>query len=150
MKTLLVKITLLACCLYVTNSFAGPCWKNQIEKSIMPQKVCFEDIYLESKKGEFKNVYLLNADIEESIPLTSVKKLADGSYEVTFRSDYLNYSENCGLNLFSKIDFFGYFSSAGKYVRHDKSMLKMSYTYTSNNCRNTASPGSEDYRPIVK
>lgn len=148
MKTLSLKLTVLACCFYVTSSFAGPCWKNQIEKSIMPQKVCFDEIFLESKKGEFKNVYLSNSDIEESMPLASIKKQSDGSYEVTFKSDYLNYSENCGLNLFSKIDFFGYFSAEGKYIHHEKSQMKMSYTYTSNNCRNNATPGSEEYKPI--
>lgn len=148
MKTLSIKFILLASGFFVTSSFAEPCWKNQIEKSIMPQKVCFEEIFLESKKGEFKNVYLLNSDIEESMPLTSIKKLADGSYEVTFKSDYLNYSENCGLNLFSKIDFFGYFSNEGKYIRHDKSTMKLSYTYTANNCRNNPVPGSEEYKPV--
>lgn len=148
MKTLFMKITLLCCCFYVTSSIAGPCWKNQIENSIMPQKVCFDEIFLEQKKGEYKNIYLLNSDIEESLPLSSIKKQSDGIYLVTFKADYVNYSENCGLNLFSKIDFTGYFSAQGKYINHEKSQMKMNYTYTANNCRNQATPGTEEYSPL--
>lgn len=150
MKTLSLNLCALVCCFFVTNLHAEPCWQNQTTESVMPQKICFDEIRLEKKQNIFKNIYLLNSDIDESLPLNSITKLADGNFEVSLKSDYLNYSENCGLNLFSKIDFVGVFSAEGKYVEHQKSKMTLRYTYTANNCRTPAKPGSETYLPIKK
>ncbi|MCB0367902.1 MAG: hypothetical protein KDD45_00320 [Bdellovibrionales bacterium] len=152
MKTLMLKNYILACCFLGTMSLANPCWKNQTADSIMPKKVCFEDIHLVKKSGEFKKIYILNQDVDQVVKIDKLSLKDSETYEVRFKSDYINYSENCGLNLFSKIEFTGFFDKEGKYLEKDHSLSKltMSYSYSENNCRSRLKSGTEQYTPVIK
>lgn len=150
MKTLSWIQMIFWCCFFVTPAFSAPCWQNEIKKSIMPQEICFDEIILEKDQGGYRRIYLSNKHLDESVPLSSIKKISNGKYKITFKTDYINYSENCGLNLFSKLYFQGYFTEQGEYADHQLSELNIKYTYTANNCRRGTQSGEERYTPFAK
>lgn len=139
---------LIVCCFFETISIAIPCWRNETLQSIMPAKICFSKIFLEKNQNEFKKLYLQNDDFEDLLPIIVLEKKPNNSYKVGINSDYINYSESCGLNIFSRIIFNGFFSSDGKYIEHEKSKLTIKFNHSKNICKYQLKSGSENYLPI--
>ncbi|MBN8537234.1 MAG: hypothetical protein J0M15_09275 [Deltaproteobacteria bacterium] len=148
MKAFLFLKVVIICCFFETTSMSIPCWKNEAMQSIMPAKICFSKIFLEKNQNEFKKIYLLNDDFEDLLPINTLEKETNNSYKVGIKSDYINYSESCGLNLFSRIIFNGFFSSDGKYMKHEKSKLTIKFNHSRNICKEPLKSGSENYLPL--
>lgn len=134
-------------CIFLTSSFnsawADVCFDNTNPNGILAKQICFKDVRILNWGTPDHKVYLKNSDIDDIYPIQKVTPAANG-FLISVKGDYINYSENCGLTIFSQFDFRFIVNVKSEY-QHKNAALDIKYTYTPNNCQVKVKAGAEKF-----
>ncbi len=139
-------------CVFLTSAFnsawADYCFDNANQNGVMARTICFKDITILNFGSAKQKLYLRSADVDEAFSIQKWDKSNSG-FLLSAQGEYLNYVENCGIEIFSNYQLKAIFNPQGQYV-HDKSnSLIITYKYTPNRCQTPSGNGTEHFIPKI-
>lgn len=135
-------------CLVMTQDLqASYCYLNQKQdKNIMPNRICFTKIGGKIQDDKSLKVFLKN-DTIQSWYAPKRYDVESPYNQVVLVGDYLNYVEDCGLNILSQFKWVGNFDAHAEFIDFETSRLTINFEWTPDSCHIQKKKGSEIFIP---
>ena len=139
-------------CVFLTSAFnsawADYCFDNATQTGVMARAICFKDIKILNFGTAKQKLYLKSADLDEAFAIQKWEKSNLG-FTLSAQGEYLNYVENCGIEILSNYQLKAVFNQNGQYIHDNSNSLVITYKYTPNRCQTPSVNGTENFVPKI-